>query len=234
MAKESILVVEDDVDINNLLCYWLKNDGYSVTPAFSGSEAQLRIEANSFDLILLDLMIPGISGESLIIDIRQNKLLTLPIIIISAKIDLKNKVDTLRLGADDYITKPFAAEEVLARVYACLRRYQGVDKQITDEAYHYNDINLLTESRKVTVKGKEVFLTNYEYEILLILIREPHKVFSREKLYEMVWQQGYYGEDNTVNVHVSNLRKKLASIDGEKDFIKTVWGIGFKMDDTLD
>lgn len=238
----SILIVEDDPDINTILTKIVTKAGYLTEQAFSGTEAQLRLEKSKPDLILLDLMIPGLSGEVLISYIRQELQLNMPIIVISAKVQLASKVEVLLAGADDYITKPFEPEEVLARIQAALRRYDktadnssgncdGSDdvSRRTAESYSFKDLKLDAASRRVRLKGEEVLLTNHEFDILANLIKAPDTVFSRERLFELVWNGGYYGEDNTINVHVSNIRKKFAAIDADADYIKTVWGIGFKL-----
>lgn len=226
---QKILIIEDDTDINHLLSRILNKAGYEVTPAFSGTEALLRLEKEVPDLILLDLMLPGVTGEEVIKYVREGLHQNIPIIVISAKTALENKVFTMTMGADDYITKPFEPEEVLVRVMAVLRRYHATGDELSQESYHYKNLALNPTSRIVTVNKQEITLTRHEYDILLILMKQPEKVFSRESLYEEIWQNGYYGEDNTVNVHVSNIRKKIAVMDSETEYIKTVWGIGFKM-----
>ncbi len=230
-----ILIIEDDEDINKLLCRILKKEGYEVTPAYSGTEAKLRLEQEVPDLILLDLMLPGMKGEVITEYVRKEKKSNVPIIVLSAKTALENKVELFTLGADDYITKPFEPQEVLVRVMAALRRtgMAETDKQgLKDnevDVYTYKNLTLSPVSRKITVKGTEIALTPHEYEILFIMLKQPEKVFSRDVLYEQVWSNGYLGEDNTVNVHVSNIRKKIAAVDKDEEYIKTVWGIGFKM-----
>lgn len=228
MYKEHILVVEDDVDINNLITKTLKNRGFQITQAFSGSEASLQLSICEFDIILLDLMLPGITGEELIKQIRTLK--EIPIIVISAKISLQDKIKVLNLGADDYITKPFESEEIIARVNSQLRRYRKFDMQLNkNKEYKFKELTLDEESRQVKVKNIDLALTAHEFDILCILLKNPNKVYSREALYESVWKNGYYGEDNSVNVHVSNIRKKIKEISLDEQYIKTVWGIGFKL-----
>lgn len=225
-----ILIVEDETDINRLLVKILKEAGYETIQAFSGSEARLFLEKEIPDLILLDLMLPGISGEELLQNIRKQKESQVPVLILSAKNALKDKVALLKSGADDYITKPFAPEEVTARVEAALRRAgKPQTSQTCQKTLSYKNLNLFPLSRKTTVHGKEVTLTAHEYDILYLLVENPQKVFTRERLYELVWQGGYYGENNTVNVHVSNIRKKLKELAPEEEYIQTVYGIGFKM-----
>ena len=228
MCKEHILVVEDDVDINNLISKTLEKRQYKITQAFSGSEALLQLSISDYSLILLDLMLPGISGEEIIKKIRNEK--EMPIIVISAKTSLNDKVNVLNIGADDYITKPFESEEIIARVNSNLRRYRKYKTEtMLDKVYKFKNITLDEESREVKVNDTDIHLTGYEFDILSILIKNPDKVYSRESLYEQVWKNGYYGEDNSVNVHISNIRKKIKSVSKDEEYIKTVWGIGFKL-----
>ena len=226
---QRILVIEDDTDINRLLCRILRRRDMRQRLRIREQRHSVRLERETPDMIMLDLMLPGISGEEIIKMARTEMGLQIPILVLSARTALKNKVETITLGADDYITKPFEPEEVLVRVMAAFRRCGSLGAGTESERYTYKDLILDQASRTVTVKQREIYLTRYEYEILCILIQQPRKVFSRESLYEQVWKNGYYGEDNTVNVHVSNIRKKIAAIDPEAEYIRTVWGIGFKM-----
>ena len=229
MQPWNILVVEDDQDINNLLCKILTNAGYCCRPAFSGTEAELWAGQYDYDLVLLDLMLPGITGEELISRLRKKK--TMPILVLSAKAGLEDRVNVLRLGADDFIPKPFDNDEVLARVEAQLRRYKEFDRGGSGgQLLTHGALALDQESMSVTVDGQPVNLTAREFRILELLMVHPKKVFTREQLYEQVWNGEYMGDDNTVNVHISNLRAKLnKACKGE--YIKTVWGIGFKLAD---
>ena len=223
-----ILVVEDDQDINRLLCRILTDGGYDVRPAFSGSEAVLWAEQYDYDLVLLDLMLPGLTGEEFIARMRRRK--TMPIIVLSAKAGLEDRVNVLRLGADDFIPKPFDNDEVLARVEAQLRRYKQFSTPGGGQVLRCGDLELDREAIRVTAGGREVALTAREFEILSLLMSHPRKVFTREQLYESAWGGEYMGDDNTVNVHISNLRAKLAKAS-DREYIKTVWGIGFKMNE---
>lgn len=230
MANERVLVIEDDADINRLLCRYLEKEGYQAVAAFSGTEARLQLQFGSFDLILLDLMLPGVTGEELINEIRPTS--QIPIIVISAKTSLESKVNALKIGADDYVTKPFEREEVLARVDALLRRSRNTNtpSSNTDESrYTLKQLVLKPASREVFVNAHAISLTAYEFDILLLLLQYPDKVFTKEQLYQDIWKAGYYGEDNTINVHISNIRKKIKEYDDDS-YIKTVWGIGFKID----
>ncbi|HJG87524.1 response regulator transcription factor [Pseudoflavonifractor capillosus] len=230
MERYNILVVEDDQDINRLLCKILEGGGYCCRPAFSGSEAMLWAGQYDYDLILLDLMLPGLTGEEFIAELRKSR--TMPIIVLSAKAGLESRVNVLKLGADDFIPKPFDNAEVLARVEAQLRRYRQFSSPAGGEknVLTWGDLTLDKESVTVTAAGKEVAVTAREFEILSLLMSYPRKVFTREQLYEQVWGGEYFGDDNTVNVHISNLRSKLAKAS-PAEYIKTVWGIGFKMNE---
>lgn len=223
----TIFIIEDETDINNLLARIFTSAGYGIIQAFSGTEARLLLENRHPDVILLDLMLPGLSGEELLLEIRERYRLEAPVLILSAKSGLKDKVGLLRAGADDYITKPFEPEEVIARVEAALRR--GGKESRRSGVLSCKNLKLYPEERRVTVHGQELELTAHEYDLLYLLMQTPEKVYSRENLYELVWQGGYYGENNTVNVHISNLRKKIRELDQEKEYIQTVYGIGFKL-----
>ena len=228
MEAIRILVVEDDPDINQLLCTIMRDAGYQCQPAFSGSEAMLWAERERFDLVLLDLMLPGLTGEEFITRIRRGR--TMPIIVLSAKAGLEDRVNVLRLGADDFIPKPFDNAEVLARVEAQLRRYKQFSGGGGSAVLTHGDLTLDREGVTVTAAGKPVTVTAREFDILTLLMEHPKKVFTREQLYEQVWGGEYMGDDNTVNVHISNLRAKLAKAS-PAEYIKTVWGIGLKMSD---
>ena len=223
-----VLVVEDDVDINGLLCNILLKKGYKVRGAYSGSEAIMCIEKFNYDLVLLDLMLPGIGGEEIITEIRKVKIM--PIIVISAKTSQEEKINVLGIGADDFITKPFDINEVLARVEAQLRRYSqfSVNENKSSKLIHKN-IVMDTESRQVHFNNEEIQLTLREFDILELLMSNPNKVFTRANLFESVWSNEFLGDDNTVNVHVSNLRSKLSKVDKDTEYVKTIWGIGFKL-----
>lgn len=222
-----VLVVEDDADINRLLCHMLTVEGLTAVSAFSGSEASLRLSLEVYQLVLLDLMLPGMAGETLIAQIREQS--TVPIIVISARVSLEDKVGLLRLGADDYITKPFAQEEVMARIEAQLRRLQYVQTvNPGDEMIRIRELIMDKQRREVILNSEGLTLTKYEFEILALLLSKPDKIFSKSEIYRNIWQGTYLGDDNTINVHISNLRAKIAAVT-EEEYIRTVWGIGFKM-----
>lgn len=222
----NILIVEDDNSINELLYKLMLKNGYNVVQAYSGTEAMLHLKSTDFQLVLLDLMLPGITGEELIGNIR--KISEMPVIVISAKIDKRNKVELLNLGADDYITKPFDIEEVSARIFSNLRRYLKFNNN-TKGKLAYKDIILDKEAKEVYVDGKKINFTAREFKILEIFLNNPRKVFSKANLFESVWDEEYMGDDNTVNVHMSNLRNKLARANPKEEYIETIWGMGYKL-----
>lgn len=223
----SILVAEDDGDISRLLCSIITKSGYLPQPAFSGTEALLYLEQRPWSMVLLDLMLPGMTGEELLKRIRVRG--SMPVLIISAKGEQQTKVSALRGGADDFITKPFDIEEVSARIDSHLRRFMQITPAASARILQYNGLMLDCDSKAVTAEGAEVALTAREYEILQLLLSEPRKVFTKANLYESVWGEPYYGDDNTVNVHVSNLRGKLAKAAPGSDYIETVWGMGYRL-----
>ena len=224
-----ILIVEDDDDINQLLQTLLRKEGYLVSAAFSGTEGALHIQMENIDLVICDLMLPGMSGEELIKMIRMTR--KMPIIALTAKGGLDDKVHVLELGADDYMTKPFEAKELMARVKAQLRRSGFADMgamQEENQQLQIKQLILNTDALTAEVEEVPLELTGREFEILKIMMQYPQKVFSKEALYEAVWKDGYYGEDNTISVHVSNIRKKIEKITSE-EYISTVWGIGYRL-----
>ncbi|MCR8745653.1 response regulator transcription factor [Romboutsia lituseburensis] len=224
----NILIVEDDNDINKLLNEIMNSNGYITKSAYSGTEALIYLEMQNFDAVLLDLMIPGLSGEELLLKIRQNK--NMPVIIISAKDDKHTKIDMLKNGADDFISKPFDVDEVLARVESNLRRYNS-EKNIyckTNEII-FREINLNIDTREIKINGKDICLTSREFDILHLFIYNPKKVFTKSNIFESVWQENYMGDDNTINVHISNLRNKISKY-AENEYIQTIWGIGYKLE----
>ncbi len=228
MVTANLLIVEDNEDINRILYRYLSKEGYQVTSAFSGTEAKLLLSMKAFDMVLLDLMLPGMSGEELIPIISKNS--NTPILVISAKSTLEDRVNALKIGADDYITKPFEREEILARVEAILRRTIGNKQSSNQEKdLEFKKLILKINSREVFVDNHLITLTAHEFDILHLLVQNPDRVYTKDLLYQEIWKTGYYGEDNTINVHISNIRKKIKEYD-EDSYIKTVWGIGFKLE----
>ncbi|WP_373892092.1 response regulator transcription factor [Weissella confusa] len=216
----TILIIEDDATIQALLTEKLTAEGFDVRHAYSGTEGQMAFTQAKPDLILLDLMLPGMTGEELLSDIRQQS--EVPVIAITAKADVASKVALLTSGADDYITKPFDMDEVIARVNLQLQHHQQTG------GVRYGDVVLAPDERSVRVSDQVINLTAHEFDILRLLMAQPKKVFSRANIYESVWHEPYFEADKTVNVHVNNLRRKLNAMGN--DYIKTIWGVGFKFD----
>lgn len=217
-----VLIVEDDVTINNLIAEALQKQALEYVQAFSGTEALLCITMQSFDLVLLDLMLPGMKGEQVLEKIRETT--KIPIIIVSAKDELDTKVDLLTIGADDYITKPFEIKELVVRVLVQLRRMSASQSEVLT----YKEMKLCKDSYQILINNTELNLTKQEFKILELLLSHPNKVYSKQEMYEYAWEDYYIGEDKTINVHISNIRSKLKVVTKE-NYIETVWGIGFKL-----
>lgn len=222
---QKVMIVEDDVEINKLLTDFLNKNGYEVFCQYDGLHVLNCLLENKIDLLLMDIMLPYRSGDIVLSDIRRHS--TVPVIILSAKETTQNKIDLLRLGADDYITKPFDMEEVLARMESNLRRTQIQNG--SQSFFQHKDLILDFEKNTVFLQGKELFLTAKEYAILELLMKYPDKVFSKANLFQSIWGTEYISEDNTLNVHISNLRNKLKNICPEEDYIDTIWGIGYRL-----
>jgi len=225
--KYKVLVVDDDASINEMLVTYLNRNGYDVSSAYSGTEAVLLMKTESFDLVILDLMLPGLSGEQVLEKIKESR--QTPVIGLSAKDDAKSKIELLRNGADDYITKPFDLEELLARMEVVLRRVYAND-YYKASVIHCGELCLDTAQVSVTLKGQEIHLTKNEFAILQMMMEHPQQVFTKDMIYEKLWNESLEGTENAINVHISNIRKKLSAIDNSKQYIKTVWGIGFKLE----
>ncbi len=216
---KKILIVDDDVHIGNVVQELLEKEGYSVLRAYSGTEALLLLSAQTPDLILLDLMLPGITGEEVLPQIKDKGI---PILVVSAKSDIDNKVGLLRSGAADYLTKPFDSRELLARIAIQLRQKE----QTTSCVMRFADITLYTDTRLVTVAETKVKLTRTEYAILKILMANQYQVVTKSLLLDLISTDTPDCTDSSLKIHISNLRKKLREVTG-KDYIEAVWGIGF-------
>ena len=221
---ERILIVEDDTDINNLLAKALTKSGYDCRQAFSGTEGLLYAKTEPFSLAILDLMLPGLGGEELLKKLRE--FTAMPVIILSAKDSLDSKIDLLTAGAEDYMTKPFELDELIVRVGVQLRRFSGQEVQ-TKQLTH-KSLTLKPDEMTAQVHGTELSFTKQEYKILELLMKNPNRVFSKQDIYDYAWEGFYIGEDKTINMHISNIRKKIKAIC-EEEYIETVWGIGFKL-----
>ncbi|OKZ84207.1 MAG: DNA-binding response regulator [Clostridium sp. 44_14] len=219
-----ILIVEDDVNINNLLKEALSGNGYTCGQAFSGTEAALWLEKESWALVLLDLMLPEMTGEEVLGLIRRQG--DVPVIVLTAKDALAEKLELLTNGADDYITKPFDIQEVVARVQIQLRH---AGREQAPDRISCGEISLEKGTHQIWIGGKELeHLTRQEFAILELLLEHPGQVFSKEAIFTYAWQEEYMGETKTLDVHISNIRKKLKSLT-EKEYIQTVWGIGYRL-----
>lgn len=221
---EPILIIEDDTDINNVIAEALSKAGYACTQAFSGTEGLLYAQSRAFSLVLLDLMLPGMTGEAVLPKLKEK--LHAPVIVISAKDGLDSKVALLTAGAEDYLTKPFELQELLARVAVQLRRFGGGKPQ--KRLLTYKEMELCESTFTVRVKGQELTLTKQEFKILELLLSHPDRVYSKQDIYDYAWDDVYIGEDKTINVHISNIRKKIKAVT-EEEYIETVWGIGFRL-----
>lgn len=223
-----ILLIEDDVQISKMLKEFLQVESFEVITAFDGEQACKESDSGEFSLVLLDLMIPKISGMEVMRHIRKNS--TVPIIIVSAKDSDSDKALGLGLGADDYITKPFSVTEVLARIKANIRRMtQYSTIPMTDKNITIGEITMNLMDYSVKKGEKELELTAKEFEILRLLMQNKNKVYTKSQIYSLVWKDTYFGDENAVNVHISRLRSKIEDNSRNPKYIITVWGIGYKM-----
>ena len=217
---KQILIVDDDVSIGDMLEEILKKEGYGVSRAYSGTEALLLLSLSRPDLVLLDLMLPGLNGEEVL-----PKISGIPVIVLSAKVDVDNKVDVLLNGAADYMTKPFDIKELLARIVVQFRDHS----QKTDgDVLEFEGVQMNTVSHVVSVEEHGVRLTKTEYAILKLLMQNPTQVITKSLMLDRISEDTPDCMESSLNVHISNLRKKLRDVNG-RDYIETVWGIGFKM-----
>ncbi|OZU87021.1 DNA-binding response regulator [Virgibacillus indicus] len=225
IQQSRILIIEDDEHINQIVCDMLRKENFQCTQAYSGSEGMMNAERNKYALIILDLMLPGLSGEKFMERLRNILNCTTPVIVLSAKEKLDQKLNLFDLGADDYLTKPFELEELLARVYVHIKRNS---KSESVSSYKHKDLILETNTMRVMVKGHALNLTRQEYKIIELLLKNPTRVFTKQDLYVLAWDDIYIGEDKTITVHISNIRHKIKA-HTDDPYIETVWGIGFKL-----
>ena len=208
-----------------MLAEALTDAGYQTKSAYTGTDGLNEIKDAGIDLVLLDIMIPYKSGDQVLKEMRTFS--DIPVIVISAKDMIGTKIDLLKLGADDYITKPFDLGEVIARAESNLRRSRQYFTK--NNTIQYKDMTLNIDTKRVTLNGKELELTAKEYEILELLVRNKGKVFTKANLYETVWGSEYLGDDNSVKTHISNLRNKLKKASPDQEYIETVWGLGYRL-----
>ncbi|MFE4077253.1 response regulator transcription factor [Peribacillus sp. YIM B13477] len=233
--ENRILIVEDDHYISEMIKDTLVKHGFAVFTVFDGEEALQIVESQNFDIILLDIMIPKIDGMECLKIIRNKSMI--PILIMSAKGEDVDKALGLGFGADDYIAKPFSMIELVARVKAILRRekhYLALNNQVINNPYQDETIklgDLVIDMKNYSVKknGQDLKLTSKEFNILKIFITRPNQVFTKAQVYNLVWQDEYYGDENVINVHIRRLREKIEENPSNPEYIKTLWGIGYKL-----
>lgn len=228
--KKTILIIEDDVEINDMLKVLLRTNGYETICAYSGTEGILAFNDN-IDLVILDLMLPGKSGDEVIGELKNKK--NVPIIISSAIADPAKKVDLFSLGADDYVTKPFDNDELLARIAARISMYDKINSNSSsEEAYEileYKDVVVNKSLREASCNDVLMNLSKIEFDILVLFLENKLRTCTKGMIYDIVWDYEGNDDDNALNVHISNIRKKLKKCNPDADYIETVWGIGYRL-----
>ena len=233
----NVLVIDDEKEIAELIEIYLTNNGYKVFKSFNGNDGLLLLEKEHIDLVILDIMMPGIDGYDTCIKIRKEN--NIPVIMISAKSQTMDKIKGLSLGADDYITKPFEPMELVARVQSQLRRFIYLNKNQVSNSNQQNDNNIIRidnitiykDNHKVLKYEKEVKLTPTEYDILMLLSHNRGRVYSAENIYKEIWKEKYFDGNNTVMAHMWRLREKIEDDPKNPSIIQTVWGVGYKIDE---
>lgn len=219
------MIIEDNKDVNNMLREALEGEGYQVRSEYEGLSGMRTLKSETYDILLLDIMLPYKSGDEILRELRQFS--DMPVIILSAKDMVGLKIDLLKLGADDYMTKPFDLGEVGARVATHLRRTRI--QHSLESIYTYKDLKLNINEKRFTIGEIEINLTAKEYLLMELLLKNKGKVFSKANIYESLWGEEYLGDDNAVKTHISNLRNKLKKVKPEEDYIETVWGMGYRL-----
>ena len=230
MNKRRILIVEDNQEISDMLATFLSENGYETECAYNGREAAACLQNKEYTIVLMDLMLPYKSGNDLIRELRTHS--NVPVICLSAKSGMETRLEVLRMGADDYILKPFDLNEVLVRIEVVLRRSnmeEASAEAASGKQLVFKNLVLDVEGKAAYINGKPLTLTAKELAILQLFLEYPGKTFSKANIYETIWQEPYYYEDNTLNVHMSNLRNKLKKADDSEEYIETVWGIGYRL-----
>ena len=226
----NILVCDDDKEIVKAIEIYLSKEGYNVLKAYNGEECIDILKENKIHLVLLDIMMPKKDGIETIVEIREKK--TIPVIMLSAKSEDEDKINGLDMGADDYITKPFNPQELVARVKSSLRRYTklGAINEEDENIYRAGGLEINDNLKKVIVDGKEVKLTPTEYNILKFLTKNKGKVYSIEQIYENIWEEDCYGVENIIAVHIRHIREKIEINPKEPRYLKVIWGVGYKVE----
>lgn len=226
----TILVCDDDTAIVEAISIYLSQEGYQILKAYDGRQAIDILQKEDVQLLLIDVMMPQMDGIHAVMKIRSFS--GIPIIFLSAKSEDVDKILGLNVGADDYITKPFNPVELIARVRSSLRRYTayGSLKQEEERQYQVGGLCIDDDAKQVSVDGEPVKLTPIEYQILLLLVKSPGRVFSSEQIYEKIWNEEAYGAENTVAVHVRHIREKIEINPKEPRYLKVVWGVGYKIE----
>lgn len=226
----TILVCDDDEAIVEAISIYLSQEGYQILKAYDGRQAIDILQKEEVQLLLIDVMMPQMDGIHAVMKIRSFS--GIPILFLSAKSEDVDKILGLNVGADDYITKPFNPVELIARVRSALRRYTayGSMKQEEERQYQVGGLCIDDDAKQVRVDGEPVKLTPIEYQILLLLVKSPGRVFSSEQIYETIWNEDAYGAENTVAVHVRHIREKIEINPKEPRYLKVVWGVGYKIE----
>jgi len=229
-VQKHILLVEDDEAIREMVDNYLTMEGFQVTTATNGEEALQNCLQNIFDLVILDIMIPKLNGLEVLKIIREQA--ALPIIIMSAKDSDVDKALGLGLGADDYIAKPFSMLEFSARVKAVIRRATKYSSQAEQkqEVLEIDNLKIDIVNFSITKSGQDIKLTSKEFSILKLFVTNRHRVFTKEQIYQTIWKDAYYGDENIINVHIRRLREKIEDDPSHPHYIKTLWGIGYKFE----
>ncbi|PEY28133.1 DNA-binding response regulator [Bacillus anthracis] len=228
IQKERVLIVDDDIEIRKIVSIYLKNEGYEIIDAPDAIEALDILRNTTIDLIILDIMLPKMDGIEACLKIREQY--QMPIIFLSAKDEDIDKIQGLMSGAEDYITKPFNPLELMARIKSQLRRYRVYQTEEVKQFIHeIGHLKVDEETRQVFIRNEEVRLTPKEFDILSLLVRNKGKIFSVEKIYEMVWGDLFYKSDNTVMVHITKIREKIEENPRQPVYLKTVWGVGYRV-----
>lgn len=220
-----ILIVDDEALLVKGIKYSLEQDGHTIDTAYDGNEALEKAQKGDFDLIILDLMLPGMDGLEVCQKIRETS--QVPIVMLTAKGEDMNKILGLEYGADDYLTKPFNILELKARIKAILRRVASKETKIGEQIIQVDNFKINTLGRKVTVGDRDINLTAKEFDLLLLLATNPGKVFTREELLEIIWGYEYFGDLRTVDVHIRRLREKIEENSSQAEYILTKWGVGY-------